>query len=52
MNIAENLKDCNIYISNKQIQIRPWIPPTMFHNAFSNAKQRILMSATLVKVVN
>ncbi|RHM60265.1 DEAD/DEAH box helicase family protein [Coprobacillus sp. AF33-1AC] len=49
MNIAENLKDCNIYISNKQIQIRPWIPPTMFHNAFSNAKQRILMSATLGK---
>lgn len=47
MNIAENLKDCNIYISNQQIQIRPWIPPTMFHSAFSNAKQRILMSATL-----
>ena len=49
MNIADNLKDCNIYISNQQIQIRPWIPPTMFHNAFSNAKQRILMSATLGK---
>ena len=48
-NIAENLQESNIYISNKQIQIRPWIPPTMFHNAFHNAKQRILMSATLGK---
>lgn len=48
-NIAENLENCNIYISNAQIQIRPWIPPTMFHRAFCNAKQRILMSATLGK---
>ena len=47
LKISENLKECNIYIANRKILIRPWIAPTMFVKAFVNAKQRILMSATL-----
>lgn len=47
LKISENLKECNIYISNRKILIRPWIAPTMSFKAFVNAKQRILMSATL-----
>ena len=45
--IAENLQECNIYISNKRILIRPWIAPTMTFEPFYKAKQKILMSATL-----
>ena len=45
--ISENLKECNIYIANRKILIRPWIAPTMSVKAFVNVKQRILMSATL-----
>ena len=48
-NISENLKECNIYFANRKILIRPWVAPTMFFDAFVNAKQRILMSATLGK---
>ena len=47
--ISENLKECNIYIANRKILIRPWIAPTMTFKAFVDAKQRILMSATLGK---
>ena len=47
LRISENLKECNIYIANRKILIRPWIAPTMSFKAFANAKQRILMSATL-----
>ena len=49
LRISENLKECNIYIANGKILIRPWIAPTMSFRAFSDAKQRILMSATLGK---
>lgn len=45
--ISENLKECNIYIANRKILIRPWIAPTMDVKAFADAKQRLLMSATL-----
>lgn len=45
--ISENLQECNIYIANKKILIRPWIAPTMSFKAFADAKQRVLMSATL-----
>ena len=45
--ISENLQECNIYIANRKILIRPWIAPTMSYKAFADAKQRILMSATL-----
>lgn len=45
--ISENLQDCNIYIANKKIFIRPWIAPTFSIKAFAGVKQRVLMSATL-----
>ncbi len=45
--ISENLKECNMFISNGAILIRPWIAPTLTFPPFSQAKQRILMSATL-----
>lgn len=45
--ISENLQECNIYIANKKIFIRPWIAPTMSFKAFADAKQKVLMSATL-----
>lgn len=48
-NIRNNLHACNMYISWNEIIIRPTIPPTLTHEPFSNAKQRIFMSATLGK---
>ena len=45
--ISENLQECNIYIANRKLLIRPWIAPTMSFEAFAGAKQRVLMSATL-----
>lgn len=47
LRMSENLKECNIYIANRNILIRPWIAPTMSFKPFVDAKQRILMSATL-----
>jgi hypothetical protein len=45
--IRDHLLACHIYISVDAILIRPLIPPTRTHKPFSNAKQRIYMSATL-----
>lgn len=45
--IADNLSDCQLYISWSSILIRPYIPPTESHAAFSKSLQRIFMSATL-----
>lgn len=45
--ISDNLIDCNIYVSWHSILIRPYIPPTETHKAFSDSSQRIFMSATL-----
>ncbi|EKN71241.1 DEAD/DEAH box helicase family protein [Schinkia azotoformans] len=45
--INENLEMCQMFFSWGEINIRPLIPPTKTHVAFSNAKQRIYMSATL-----
>ena len=45
--IKSNLDACQIFISSTGILIRPLIPPTFTHQPFSNAKQRIYMSATL-----
>ena len=47
--IRTNLDACQIYLSSKEILIRPLIPPTFTHHPFNNAKQRIYMSATLGK---
>ncbi|WP_100489206.1 DEAD/DEAH box helicase family protein [Sporolactobacillus pectinivorans] len=46
-NLRGHLKACNIFLANKKILIRPFIPPTYTNPAFFNAKQRIYMSATL-----
>lgn len=46
-NIKDYLHACNIYISHKNILIKPLISPTQTFTPFSNAKQRIYMSATL-----
>ncbi|MGX5552439.1 DEAD/DEAH box helicase [Bacillus cereus] len=45
--IRNNLHACHLYMSWNEILIRPLIPPTLSHDAFNNAKQRIYMSATL-----
>ena len=45
--LCSHLEACSVYISPKTIEIRPIIPPTQSHQPFSQAKQRIYMSATL-----
>lgn len=45
--LRSHLDACNIFISAMQILIRPLIPPTATHLPFSQAKQRLYMSATL-----
>lgn len=45
--LSSHLEACSIYISSQKIEIRPIIPPTQSHSPFSEAKQRIYMSATL-----
>lgn len=47
--IRDHLNACHLYMSPRDILIRPIIPPTWEHAPFSNAKQRIFMSATLSK---
>jgi len=42
-----NLRSCHIYLTPREIFIRPLIAPTWTHAPFNNAKQRIYMSATL-----
>lgn len=45
--IAGHLGHCLVYASYRQIQIRPFIPPTHSHKAFEGPQQRLYMSATL-----
>jgi hypothetical protein len=45
--LQNNLNACHLYVSYKQILIRPYIPPSLSHAPFANATQRIFMSATL-----
>ncbi|MBW2037887.1 MAG: DEAD/DEAH box helicase [Deltaproteobacteria bacterium] len=45
--IQDGLHACHVYISYDHILIRPYIPPTLVHRPFSDAEQRIYMSATL-----
>ncbi len=45
--IKDCLIGCHVYLSSQDILIRPLIPPTWTHQPFTNAKQRIYMSATL-----
>lgn len=45
--IGDGLQACHVYISFENILIRPYIPPTLTHEPFENADQRVYMSATL-----
>lgn len=45
--IRTHLDACHVYLGSREILIRPLIPPTISHTSFSNAQQRIYMSATL-----
>lgn len=45
--LRSHLQACHLYLSSKSILLRPLLPPTWAHAAFSNATQRIYMSATL-----
>lgn len=45
--IREHLDACQMYYSWNEISVRPVLPPTWIHEPFSNAQQRIYMSATL-----
>ena len=45
--LRDHLHACHIYLSSREILIRPLVPPTWTHSPFHNAKQRIYMSATL-----
>jgi hypothetical protein len=42
-----HLGHCLVYASYRNLQIRPFIPPTHAHTAFDSPKQRLYMSATL-----
>ncbi|MCD8560903.1 MAG: DEAD/DEAH box helicase family protein [Shewanella xiamenensis] len=45
--LRDHFESCHVYLSKRQILIRPLIPPTFTHYPFANANQRIFMSATL-----
>jgi len=45
--IRGHLHACHLYFNESEILIRPLIPPTWTHDAFTKARQRIYMSATL-----
>lgn len=45
--LRENLDACGFYYTNKKFLIRPLIAPTEQFSAFSDATQRVYMSATL-----
>lgn len=45
--LKDHLFACQLYYSAREILIRPLIPPTSTHVPFTNAKQRVYMSATL-----
>jgi len=45
--IREGLHACHIYVTQDDILIRPYIPPTLTHKPFADANQRVYMSASL-----
>lgn len=45
--IGQHLDACHIYVSHSEVLVRPLCPPSETHDAFSKARQRIFMSATL-----
>ena len=45
--LRDHLEACHLYLTPQEILLRPLIPPTWTHAPFTNARQRIFMSATL-----
>lgn len=45
--LRDHLPACHLYIGTNEMAFRPILPPTNTHQPFSQAKQRIFMSATL-----
>jgi len=45
--LRDHLLACHMYVNSEGFLIRPLLPPTGTHAPFSNADQRIYMSATL-----
>lgn len=45
--VRGSLRACMTYVSHRELLIRPLIAPTRFHDAFSKARHRVYMSATL-----
>ncbi|WP_081280501.1 DEAD/DEAH box helicase [Stenotrophomonas maltophilia] len=45
--IRDNLTACHVYFNESEILIRPFIPPTWTHPAFTTPRHRVYMSATL-----
>lgn len=45
--LRDHLDSCGVYLSWGELLIRPWIPPSLTHEPFASAEQRIYMSATL-----
>ena len=45
--ISGSLPACMVYVSRRELLIRPLIAPTKYHQAFTGAAQRVYMSATL-----
>ncbi len=45
--IRDHLHACHVYLSTKEILIRPFLPPTWVHAPFEEPTHRIYMSATL-----
>lgn len=45
--LKDNLRSCCFYISGRSLYVRPMIPPTSSHAAFTDPDQRLYLSATL-----
>lgn len=45
--IQEGIPSCLVYVAYSGILIRPYLPPTHQNSLFTNARQRIYLSATL-----
>ncbi len=45
--LRANLSSCLFYVSRREFYIRPMIPPTFQHEAFTGPTQRLYLSATL-----
>jgi hypothetical protein len=45
--LRANLRSCLFYVARSEFYVRPMIPPTFEHDAFTDPAQRVYLSATL-----